>query len=545
MKRCVLLLVLASLSMGCRVMGPGYRRPALETPAEHRGALDPAGAASLADLPWWEVYRDPVLQGLVREALAKNLDLRVACARVEQARALLGIAHADRHPQVGVELGASRNYVSDAGSQFAFPDRLSSSFRAAIGATWELDLWGRIRRASEAAWADMLASEEGRRAVVVTLVGDVAATYVELLALDWQLAITHQTVDGRTQTRDLFQKRLDGGLGSELEVARSAGDLAGAAASAPALAAAITQRENALSLLLGRAPGPVERGAALGEQTFPPQVPAGLPSSLLERRPDVKAAEHALHAAVARVGAARAARLPTLSLTGALGLESLELKDLLSDRAVTWSLGAGLVAPILDGGRLKASECRAWAAAEEAEAAWVRAALTAFRDVADALALVRHAREVTSQQQRQVEARGRALDLAFKRFEGGLSSYFEILDAQRDLFPAQLLLAAAKRDELLATVGLYRALGGGWERADRCPTACAPLRLGSGPGPEPRSGPAAPVPPAAPPVVAPAGMGHPRTQAPQAPPPAPPVADLGAPPAGPALPLDAPLQPVR
>jgi multidrug efflux system outer membrane protein len=546
MKRWILLAALAAISLGCRATGPGYHLPDVDTPAEHRDADQPATTPSMADQPWWEVFRDPALQALIREAVCANQDLRVAAARVEQARALIGIARADGRPQADLALGVGRDYRSVT-DPFGASDRLSTTYRAAIGATWELDLWGRIRAGTAAAYADMLSARDLHRATLVALVGDVAATYIELLSLDWQLDIARRTVETRTKTRDLFQKRLEGEIGSELEVARAMGDLAGAMAEVPFLEGSVTRSENALSLLLGRKPGPIARGAPLNEQTTAPEIPAGIPSELLKRRPDVTAAENALWAAAARVKVARADRFPRVSLTGLLGLESAQLSDLATSSAATWSLGAGLVAPLINGGRLKAAEAAAWASAEEAEARWVLAAQTAFRDVADALVSVRRSREVRIQQAEQVRARSRSMELAGLRFEGGLASYFEVLDAQRDLFPAELLAAAAKREELLAVVSLYRALGGGWQHqqpcapeAERCPgqpaSACP-----SFPPPSPCASFPAPAP--AEPAVQRVGPSVPSTTTPQDPPPAPPVAaapaaaapgapDLGAPPAG-------------
>jgi len=460
MNKVTWLLALACLVGGCRTRGPRYAYPVLDLPAAHRD-LGSTGPVSAADQAWWEVFEDPVLQRLVRDALAFNQDLELAAGRVEESRARVGLAASEGRPTVDFEAGVSRGQSSEE-SFGVSGERVRTNLRAALGASWELDLWGRVRRSSQAAWADYLATEEGRRAVLVALIADVAQAYFELLTLDWQLRITHETIAARRSTRDLFQRRLDGGVGSELEVARAGGDLAGVEADEPALLALIALKENQLSLLLGRMPGGIERGTPLDAQRLAPEVPAGLPSTLLERRPDVKAAAERLRAAVARVGVAQADFLPRVSLTGALGLESRELSTLGNGEAGLWSLGAGLVAPLLNGGRLKAEEQAACARVKQAEAAWRLSAQSAFRDVADALAVLRRSREVSVFQAAQVKARRRGLELGTKRFEGELASYFEVLDAQRELFPAELLLAVAKRSELLAVVRLYRALGGGW-----------------------------------------------------------------------------------
>lgn len=471
MLKTVLSLAVLALLGGCRSLGPVYHRPALEIPAEHRDAA-PAGTVSGADQAWWQVFADPALERLVREALANNQDLNLAAARVEETRAYVGLARSEGRPTVDLGLDLSRARLSDSGSGTALSDRIFTSHQAALGASWELDLWGRIRRSTEAAWADYIGSEEGRRAVLVALIGDVAQAYLELLALDWQLAITQSTVETRRSTRDLFQRRLDGGVGSELEVTRAAGDLAGVEADVPVFLSLISQKEHAICLLLGRMPGPIERGVALDVERSAPQVPAGLPSTLLERRPDVRAAEQALRASVARVGVAKADYLPRVSLTAALGLESLDLASLGSGDAAFWSLGAGLLAPLFSGGRLEANEQAAWAVVKQNEAAWKKAAQSAFRDVADALTVLRRSREVSILQAAQVTSRRRSLELATKRFVGELASYFEVLDAQRELFPSELLLASAKRNELLAVVRLYRALGGGWDADAPSASAC-------------------------------------------------------------------------
>lgn len=530
----------SAASLGaCRGPGVGYQRPTLDVPAQHRDdtAVAPVSAA---DQAWWEVFQDPVLGRLVREAVANNQDLDLAAGRVEESRAYVGLARSEGLPQVDVGVDASRSGLSQAGSPFPISNRHRSDIRAALGASWELDLWGRVRRSTEAAWADYVASEHGRRAVLVALVGDVAQAYLELLTLDWQLSVTEATVATRKSTLDLFKKRLEGGIGSELEVARAAGDLAGVTADVPAFKALIAQKENQICLLLGRMPGPIERGVALDVTRVAPSVPAGLPSTLLERRPDVREAEDLLRAAVARVGVAQAEFMPRISLTGAFGLEGDEMANVGTADAFVWSIAGGILAPLFTGGRLEANEQAAWARAKQAEATWKRAAQGAFRDVADALAVLRHAREVVQAENDQVVARRRGLDLATQRFKGELASYFEVLDAQRELFPAEILLASAKREEMLAVVRLYRALGGGWN-AD----ADEPL-----PSPCERPEAAVPCGPCAPCTICPPNEtfpgrgGKPVVPPPPAPPPAaprevPPAASSGAP-ARPPVPEPAP-----
>ncbi len=501
--RWLLTLCLAGL-VGCRTTVP-YARPPLDVPAEHRAppggdAGGVAGVAAAADLPWWEVFRDPALQALLRDTVSNNHDLALAAARVQEARALVGLTHADRMPQVTGTLGASRDRASlelmPAGT------RTTSTYAASIGASWELDLWGRIRHGEAAAIAEVVASEQGRRAVAVALVAQAAEGYVRLRTADLLLEITRRTVATRRSTFDLFEKRLGGGLSSRLEVARAAGDLAQSEADVPRLEQAIALQEHALSLLAGRNPGPIERGAALGAGLVPPPVPPGIPSALLERRPDVREAEERLKAATSRVGVAKAERLPRISLTALLGLQSRDLSDLLTGDALTGSLGGELLLPLVSGGRLCANERAAWARLEQARQSWLQAARSAFRDVADALVALRRSAEIRQQLERLVAARDEALKMAFTRFEGGLASYIEVLDSQRELLPAELQLAEARRDEVLAVIRLYRALGGGWQGAlepsCRCgvPARPAPLPLpaASGSLPAPPTAPDAPAP---------------------------------------------------
>lgn len=504
----VALALLALLLLGaCRAVGPAYQRPEAGLPSEFRDE-QAACALCAADQAWWQVYADPVLVALVREAVARNQDLEQAAARVEAVRASIGLARSQGQPQVDADVGVERRSYSQAGSPFPLSNRVRTSIAAGLGASWELDLWGRVRRSTEAAWADWQASEWGRRGVLVSLVAEVASGYLELLALDWQLAITRETVVTRRSTLDLFKRRLEGGLGSELEVARATGDLADVEADVPLFLALVAQKENQLCLLLGRMPGPIARGLPLDAGRTSPQVPPGLPADLLERRPDVRAAEEQLKAAVARVGVAKAERLPRIALTGTAGGQSEDLELLATSDALAWTLGTNIVGPLLDGGRRAAQERAAWAHAREAEAAWRGAVQSAFRDVADALAVLAQARKVVDAQVQQVAARRRGLELATKRFEGDLASYFEVLDAQRELFPAQLQLALAKREELVAVVRLYRALGGGWDREGEALAAAAPAPALPGaaeaavPAPAPMAAaPAAPAPVASGPVA--------------------------------------------
>lgn len=479
-------LPLLLLAGGCRAVGPDYARPGVEVAPTFRDAdaVSPAGpaAASFADLPWWRVFEDPVLQDHLRAALAGNEDLRAALARVAEARARAGIAAADRFPQVEAGLTGSRDRASrELGGSGS---RTTNTFRASVAASWELDLWGRVRRGEEAAVAEWMASEEGRRAAVVTLVGDVAEAYFDLRELDEELVIARETREARRKTLSLFSERALGGVSSKLETAQAQADLAFAEAAVPDIERRVAQQENLISFLLGRTPGPVARGASLGARPLPPALPTGLPAALLERRPDVREAEADVRAANARVGVAMAEFFPRLDLLALLGLGARDLSELANDRATYGSLGGTFLGPVFQGGRLVAGRDAARARYDEAVARFRRTVESAFRDVADQLAAVRGAREVRVALEQQVAALTEALDLSSTRYGNGVAAYFEVLDAQRALFPARIELARTRRDQYVALVRLYRALGGGWtDEGCGCPSPVPVGPPASGPVP--------------------------------------------------------------
>jgi multidrug efflux system outer membrane protein len=460
-----------ALALASCVMGAPYRRPDVEVPPAFReGDAPPADARSIADLPWWQVFHDESLAALIGEALANNHDLAIAIARVEEARATAGVARADYAPAISGTASATRSQSSRA--SVAFGPQFTSAYSAALSASWELDLWGRVRRGAEAAFADYVASEEGRRAAIVTLVGDVAEAWFTLRSLDDELEIVRATTESRRRTSELFAKRLEGGVSSTLEAAQAAADLAEAAAGIPELESRVAQQEHALRLLLGRSPGPVARPKGLPPLDVPPALPTGFPATLVERRPDVRSAEASVVAANARVGVAYAEFLPRVSLTALLGLDSSELAHLGDADATIASIGASLATPVLQGGRLEANAALAIARRDEAAAQWRKTVRSAFRDVADQVVAIRKLAEVRVELEREVGSLDQSLGLSRSRYEAGLSAYFEVLDAQRRLLPAQLLLARTKRDQYLALVRLYRALGGGWlEGGD---ASCAP-----------------------------------------------------------------------
>ena len=441
---------------GCAV-GPNYKRPSVPVPVGFYGDERAAEARSFADVPWWDVFDDPVLKALIDEALRKGFDARLAAARVQEARARFGIARSQFFPSVDYE-GSWQRARAD---QFLNPSgNVQTRWTADVGFSWELDLWGRIRRLNESARAEYLATEEGRRGVLLSLVSDVAVAYMELRELDEELEIAKRTTAAFQDTYDLFNRRLEGGAASALETARAAASLGQVAAQIPEIERAIMARENQVNFLLGRNPQPIRReGPLMG---VPPEVPPGLPSSLLERRPDIRQAEQFLIAANANVGVAKADFFPRLSLTGLFGNVSPELSDLFS-HGKTWSVGAGLLGPLFQGGRIKRNYEAVRAQWEQAAIQYEATAANAFGEVSRALVDRTKLVETRRQRARTVAAYQEAVRLANRRYTSGLSAYFEVLEAQQQLFPAEIGLAQTRRDQLVAVVNLYRALGGGWQ----------------------------------------------------------------------------------
>ncbi len=467
MKRLISVALAGVLASSC-TLGPDYTRPVVTVPAAYRGAeaAPPAGAASLADVEWSELFADPALTQLVTTALEQNFDLRIAAERVLQARAIFRITRADRFPSVDASAAAVTTRVSRAGANQAIPpdaDRDVSYVEAGFSVGWELDVWGRVRRLNESARARYLATEEARRAVVTTLVADVIETYLALRALDLELDIARRTRDAATDGLRLTEVRRDRGIATALDVRQAEQLLYLAGSQIASIEREIAQTENALSLLLGRAPGDVARGLDLEAFRTPPAVPAGLPSALLERRPDIRQAEQELIAANALIGAARAEYFPRISLTGFFGVESRALSDLLTGPGGTFTAAAGAAAPIFNAGRTRANVELAEASQRELLVNYQRAIYTAFREVSDSLAGYRKTSEQRAEQERLVEALRASTRLSTQRYEGGVDNYLQVLDAQRNLFQGELDLARLRQQELAAIVQLYRALGGGWE----------------------------------------------------------------------------------
>jgi multidrug efflux system outer membrane protein len=451
----------ALLLAGCAV-GPDYRRPAPAPPQAYRDQTE-TGARSLADLAWWDVYKDPRLNELIRAALAGGFDARIAAARVEQSRAIASEVHGQLFPGVGYAASADRGRNSLLGQPFTEGGGATASgFDAYFGAAWELDLWGRVRRLDEAARSRYLASEEGRRGVLLSLVGDVATAYYQLLELDEELAIAHSATDAFGESLKLFNRQLEGGVGSRLDTSSAEAAMETSAARIPELEMQIAVKENQISVLIGAAPGPVVRGARLADGALPPDVPAGLPSDLLERRPDVREAEFAARAANADIGVTIGGFLPKIGLTAIFGGVSSQLDNLTSRGAGLWSVGAGATGPLFQGGGLRGQYDQAKAAWEEAKLQYQQAALNAFGDVANALVARRKLAEVRDRQERAVKAYEEAVRLSTERYSAGRASYFEVIQSQLLLYPAEVALAQTRRDQFTAVVQLYKALGGGW-----------------------------------------------------------------------------------
>lgn len=461
--------IAAVVSSGCAV-GPNYTRPTVATPASFRAPepLPSSQAASLAGLKWFEVFKDEQLQNLMRTALEQNYDLRDAVARVDQARASLGVTRSNQLPQVTAAGGVEFTRLSRDGQT-----PLPASFLPGQNRNWgeaalnllsfEVDLWGRLRRSTEAARANLLNAEENRKVVVTTLVSDVASSYFNLLQLDYEMEIAQRTLGTRRDSLRLVQQRRGGGVSTLLDLRQAEELVSSAAQTIPVLQQQIGQTENQISLLLGRNPGGVVRGRKFMEQEMPPEVPAGMPSALLERRPDIRAAEQALIAANANIGVARAAYFPQLSLSGLLGGQSTQLSSLFSGPSRVWTFVPQVSQPIFAGGRLKSNVRLAEAERASALAQYEKTIQTAFTEVSNSLIANQRTRESRLEQERLVTALQDRTRLAYIRYRGGVDTQLNALDADRDLFQAELTLAQIRLSELLSVVQLYKALGGGWQ----------------------------------------------------------------------------------
>ncbi len=456
MRKSLLVSMIALLASGCMV-GPDYVRPPVDAPAAWR--LNEQDARDLANTAWWEQFGDPVLNDLVTTALRENKDLMIATARIDEFAGKYGFVRAGLFPQVGAgyEVSRQRNMPVGATDPVTY-----NSYSAVLNAGWEIDIWGRIRRQTEAANAQLLASEEGRNAVVLSLLGSVAGAYINLRNLDRQLEIARATAKSRGESYDLFKLRFEGGVISLLELSQNKSQYEEALASIPPLEKAIAQQENGLSVLLGRNPGPIARGKDI-DQLMLPAIPAGLPSDLLERRPDIRRAEQDLIAANALIGAAKAAYFPTISLTGLFGYASPSLSSLFDGPSKVWQYGAPITMPIFTAGAIAGQVQAAEAVQQQALFGYQKAIQEAFREVDDALVNQDRTREQLLAQRRQVEALQQYASTARLRYDNGYTSFIEVLDAERSLFNVQLQYTQTHQVQLQAMVNLYLAMGGGWQ----------------------------------------------------------------------------------
>jgi len=468
-KRLISVVVIVSLVAGCTV-GPKYRKPIVQPPSAFRGSGDAAAAPdpnSVADLKWFEVFKDEALQELIRTALVNNYDLRQALDRVNAARSNLGITRSEQLPNVTASADVTTLRNSNSG-QFTLPG--GASRNRTFGTvvldllSFEVDIWGRMRRATEAARANLLGAEENRKAMMTTVVGDVSAAYFNLLELDMELEIAKETLATRQESLGLIRARQQGGVATMLDVRQAEQLVYGASQTIPEIERLIERTENQINLLLGKDPGPVARGLSLTEQEQPPSAPPGLPSSLLERRPDIRAAEQNLIAATANIGVAKAAFFPQISLTGFMGGQSNQLSNLFSAAGGAWNFAPQVTLPIFNAGRVKSGVRLTEAQQQLALTQYEQAIKTGFREVSDALVDHQKIKEIRSQQESLVTTLQDRSRLAYLRYKGGVDTQLNALDADRDLFAAELNLTQTKRNELLSLVQLYKALGGGWQQ---------------------------------------------------------------------------------
>ncbi|HUN58396.1 MAG TPA: efflux transporter outer membrane subunit [Candidatus Binataceae bacterium] len=445
-------------------VGPDYQRPKVMPAVEFRSQLGPSEAVSFADLPWWQVIDDKVLQGLIVTALEQNYDLQLATARVQQARALVGVAASQLYPQIGYQgfAGREKSFVplEETGGNLTF-----NAFSGLFNAVWEIDVWGRIRRSTEAARANLFAQEYIRRGVMLTLVSDVATDYFGLLELDRELVIAQDSSKTYKQTLDLFTQRFEFGKDSKLPVARAQAAFDSSIATITSLKRAITQQENALSGLLGDYPKEIGRGDLITEQPSP-QTPLGLTSDLMQRRPDILEAEQNMISANAQVGVAVANFFPRIGVSALYGGQSPKIGDVLDNNFSIWNIFGGLTGPVFQGGQILGTYHTQQAFWDTTIAQYKQTILVAFQEVSDALIAQQTLVPQREAEEHQVAALKEAVDLSLLRYDAGRASYFEVLEAEQLLFPAEDALAQTHRDQLLAVVNLYKALGGGWNLSD-------------------------------------------------------------------------------
>jgi len=464
MKRRLLLATGLALCASSCTVGPDYVRPPVTTPEQWREVA--AEEESIANIPWWELFQDEQLQELIRIALEQNRDLKIAVERIEEARARYGISRADLYPALDAQARAGALSFSG-GSLTHTPESTSDDnttglYALGVGLSWEIDFFGRIRRANEAERANLFATEEARRAVALTLVSDVARAYVELRDLDLRLEISRRTLESREAYVGLARDRFEGGVTPELDWRQAEAELHRMRSFAYQLEMLAQQKENEISYLLGNHPSAVPRGRPVDRQPIPPRVPAGLPAALLERRPDLREAEQRLISANARIGEAKAQRFPSISLTGAYGVASTDLGDLLESASQSWHIFGGLVQPLFNAGKNKRRVELRRSQTQQAIYEYERTLLRALREVEDALIALEKTGDQRTAQGQRVAAERKVLELSELRYRGGVAAYLEVLDAQRSLFDAEIDEVASVSAQMTSLIRLYRALGGGW-----------------------------------------------------------------------------------
>jgi len=486
MKRSIVIVVTILLLAGCAI-GPDYRKP--ETASPPAWLVDMQQAKDMANTAWWEQFNDPALNDLIDTALRENYDLRIATARVEEYYGRYGATRADLFPQIGYGASANRTQVSEKSVLAGTPGAGTphNIYQAQFSASWEIDLWGKVRRATEAAQADLMSAEDFRSGVILSLVTSVATAYVDLRSLDQQLEIAQQTAKSREESVKLFEIRFKGGNISEMELSQVKSEYYVALAAIPDLEKRVRQQENLINLLLGRNPGPIVRGKIINEIALP-ILPAGLPSDLLARRPDIRQAEQQLIAANARIGVAKAQYFPSISLTGFFGSASTELSDLFTGPAGAWSYAGMLAGPIFTAGKIKGSVKAAQAIQQEALFGYEQAIRNGFREFEDALIDQDRTRVQLDAQAKQVAVLATYARLARLRYENGYTSYIEVLDAERSLFNGQLSYAQTQDTLLRALVNVYKAMGGGWVvEADKLSQQPTPVSKATGTQPAAKS----------------------------------------------------------
>lgn len=457
MKRILIILFILGIAISSCKVGPDYQRKAYDFPGQYRfsdGLQD-----SLINLKWWEMFSDPQLKALIETALKNNRDVRIAASRVDEARAYLGYNKADQYPVFGYDMSAGRGNVSNGGMR---TEEAGNAFSVAPNLFWELDFWGKYRRAAEAAQAELLASQYGHRTVIIGLISEISATWFQLLDYHSRLEISRRTLSSRTESRRIIEERYKEGIVPELDLNHAQMQEAVAAASVPFYERQLAITENYLSILTGMNPGGIPVASSLESQSIPPEIPAGIPSDIMIRRPDVLQAEQLVAAQNARIGVAEAMRFPSISLTGLFGVASNELSSLVSGDAVIWSVSGGILGPIFNFGKNKRRVEIEKERTEQAYMMYENTVLQAFREVEDALVEIRTISRELEAREAQNNAARNAATLSQERYNGGVTSYLEVLESERSFFDAELALSQTRQQRLNAYVRLYKALGGGW-----------------------------------------------------------------------------------